>query len=265
MVRAMATPRELLAAELKQARLDAGYSSQAALARKLHVSRPMISKAENPSQPVPSDALLVSWAEATRASLDKLRDLAKRARGGTPEWFMPYRIAESEATTLRFWGPLGVPGLLQTEHYARELLAVESYTPERLAELVTARMERQQVLERAFAIAVMDHTVLQRRIGSAEIMAEQCAHLAAMAERPKIRVHIVPEGANVGLWGGFAIAARDGIMTVNLITIRDVTSTAPDLADETMRAFEQILAASMPRRESVDFMRTWEEQWRQRI
>ena len=58
----MTTPREQLANMLRQSRIDAGYGSHAAPARKLNVSRPVVSKAENASQPVPSDAVLAAWA-----------------------------------------------------------------------------------------------------------------------------------------------------------------------------------------------------------
>jgi transcriptional regulator with XRE-family HTH domain len=265
MVPTVPTPREQLAETLRQARLEAGFESHGALAKRLNVSRPVVSKAENPANPCPSDAVLAAWAGATGVGLDTLTDLAQRAKSGTPEWFVPYRQAESEATTLRFWGPLVVPGLLQTEGYARALLSVETYTPDQLDELVAARMERQQVIGRTYLTAVMDAHVLQRRVGSSAVMAEQCGHLLTMAARPKIRVHVVPEGANVGTWGAFGIAARDGILTVNLTTIRDVSSTAPDLTDETMRAFESILAASMPRAESLDFISTQEEQWKTQV
>jgi len=89
------TPREQLASLLRQSRLDAGYESHGALAKKLNVSRPVVSKAENPAQPVPSDAVLAAWAGATGVALDTLTDLAQRAKSGTPDWFMPYRQAES--------------------------------------------------------------------------------------------------------------------------------------------------------------------------
>jgi hypothetical protein len=65
----MATPREQLAALLRQARLDAGFGSHGALARKLNVSRPVVTRAENPAHPVPSDAVLAAWAGATGAGL----------------------------------------------------------------------------------------------------------------------------------------------------------------------------------------------------
>jgi hypothetical protein len=116
------TPREQLADVLRQSRLDAGYESHGALAKRLNVSRPVITRAENAAHPVPSDAVLAAW-----------------------------------------------------------VLAVEPYTAERLDELVAARLERQAVIGRAYLTAVIDQHVLHRLIGSAPVMAEQCAHLASMA------------------------------------------------------------------------------------
>jgi transcriptional regulator with XRE-family HTH domain len=258
------TPREQLASILKQSRIDAGYDSHGALAKRLNVSRPVVSKAENPTQPVPSDALLAAWAGMTGAPLDPLADLAHRAKSGTPDWFMPYLAAESAASMLRYWCPLLLPGVLQTEAYARAVLAVEPYTTERLAELVAARMERQKVLGRAYVTAVIDYHVLQRCVGSPAIMTEQCAHLATVAERSNIALHVVPEGANVGLWGAFDIASRDGMATVNLHTLRDVSSTATDLADEATQAFERILGAALPRADSLKFTLEMESQWKAR-
>ena len=145
------------------------------------------------------------------------------------------------------------------------VLSVEPYAPERLTELVAARMERQQVLSRAYVTAVIDHHVLQRCLGSPEIMAEQCAHLATVAERPNIALHVVPEGMNLGLWGAFDIAAKDGAYTVRMTTLQDVTSTSPDLVSNAMQAYERILGAAMPRAESLDFTRGMEEQWKTQI
>ena len=65
MVRTVPTPREQLATVLKQSRLDAGCESHGSLAKRLNVSRPVVSKAENPAQPVPFDGLLAAWAGAT--------------------------------------------------------------------------------------------------------------------------------------------------------------------------------------------------------
>ena len=140
-----------------------------------------------PAQPVPSDAVLAAWAGATGAPLDVLMDLAQRAKSGTPDWFMPYRQAEAEASILRCWSPVLVPGVLQTESYMRAVLSVEPYTPEQLDELVSARLERQAVIGRAYLTAVIDQHVLHRLIGSPAVMAEQCAHLLSWLNVPTSR------------------------------------------------------------------------------
>lgn len=262
----MPTPREQLADVLRQARLDAGYESHGALAKRLNVSRPVITRAENAAHPVPSDAVLASWAGATGAALDTLTDLAQRAKSGTPDWFMPYRQAEAEASILRYWSPVLVPGVLQCESYMRAVLSVEPYPADRLDELVAARLERQAVIGRAYLTAVIDQHVLHRLIGSAAVMAEQCAHLASMAERPDIALHVVPEGTNVGLWGAFDIAARDTTATVRLETVEDVTSTSPGLVGKVTVAFERILGAALPRIASHDLiLKVAEEQWKTQI
>jgi transcriptional regulator with XRE-family HTH domain len=261
----MATPREQLADVLRQSRIDAGYVSHGALARKLNVSRPVVSRAENASHPVPSDAVLAAWAGATGAGLDILMELAQRAKSGTPDWFMLYRQAEAVADILRCWSPVQVPGLLQAEPYAQATLAVEPYTAGRLAELVTARMERQAVIGRAYVTAIIDQHVLQRPVGSPAIMAEQCDHLMSMAERADIALHVIPEGTNMGLWGGFDLATRDNVTTVCLTAIEDITSTAGDLVAKTMQAFERMLGAALPRAESLDRVRVAEETWKTQI
>lgn len=262
----MSTPREQLAAILRQSRLDAGYDSHGSLAKRLNVSRPVVSKAENAAQPVPSDALLAAWSGATGVPLDTLTDLANRAKSGTPDWFVSYRQAESEAHMIRCWAPLVVPGLLQTEAYARAVLSAEPYTPAKLDELLTARLERQQVLDRAYLVSILDTGVLARCIGSPAIMAEQCAHLVTLAERSNIAVHVVPEGTNTGSWAALDIATRGSIATVCLTTaLQDVTTSAPDQVDQAMQVYERILGAALPRADSQDLMRQQEETWKTQI
>jgi hypothetical protein len=119
------------------------------------------------------------------------------------------------------------------------------------------------VIGRAYLTAVIDQHVLHRLIGSASVMAEQCAHLLGIAERSNIALHVVPEGANVGLWGAFNIAARDSTVTVNLSAIEDIPSTAPGLVGKVTVAFERILGAALPRIESHELIvKVAEEQWK---
>lgn len=259
-------PREQLADLLRQARIDAGCKSQGALASRMKVSRPVISRAENPTAAMPSDAVLESWSKHTRASIDKLKELAARARSGTPEWHMPYKRAEAEATLIRCWGPLIIPGVVQTESYAREVLSALPFTPARLEELVAARMARQTILDRAVVVVIIDATVLDRMMGSAEIMASQVGHLVELAQRPNISVHVVPFGANHGSWGGIDIASRDGSSTISYTTgTDDVTTTATDRADQAIQAYERVLGHAMPVAESLDCLRQAEGRWKDQI
>jgi transcriptional regulator with XRE-family HTH domain len=261
----MGTPREDLAKKLREARIAAGYETQSALAKRLNLSRPVISKAENAAQAIPNQALLTAWAGITGAPLDELLELANRARSGIPEWFMPYEVAEARADTLRCWTPLQVPGLLQTEAYMRVLFAAEEQPLDQVDALVAARMERKKVLGRARLTAIVDSTVLDREIGSAELMAEQCGYLAALSERPDVVIHVVPPRVNVGLWGALHMATRDGSTTVLLGALRDVTSTAADLVTMAVHSFERILGSALPRAESRNAILEAEQGWKARI
>lgn len=265
----MPTPRELLADLLKQSRLDAGYGSHAALAKRLAISRPQVSKAESPTQPVPSDPLLIAWAGVTGAALDRIQDLAARAKSGTPDWFVRYRQAEAEATMLRCWGPLVVPGVAQTEAYAREVISGDPVTPAELAEKVKARMERQSVLQRAYVVIIVGAAVLETCMDCPQTMADQCAHLAELAELANIAVHVVPRDVNHGAYGAIDIASRDGLATVNFSTGTDDVATTEtgrvDGAIRAIRAIERILGHAMPAAASLDHVRECEERWKSQI
>lgn len=111
-------PAAFLGAELRRARLAAGYSSQDALAARLGYDRSVIAKAETgerPPSPEVADALQAELFPAGPDGLiPRLAKLARRADGPIPSWFESWLEAERAAHTLRLWSPLLVPGLLQT-------------------------------------------------------------------------------------------------------------------------------------------------------
>lgn len=260
----MATPREQLAEILKQARLDAGYDSHGALARKLNVSRPVVSKAENPAQPVPSDPILTAWAGICGVPLEQLAALAEQARSGIPDWFVPWRSAESGATLLRYWQPWVVPGIAQTRGYMLALFADEGHDLGKAEELAAARTERQQFIGRVPVTLIIGYHVLYRRVGSPAVMSEQCGHLATLADRSMVTLHVVPESVTTGgSGGGLDLASGGGITTVNLTTtLEDVTTTAEHLAVKAGQMFDRLLGEAMPRTESLSLIRTAEGKWK---
>ena len=130
----------------------------------------------------------------------------------TPPWFRDWVEHEQKAATLRIWQPSVLSGLLQTEDYARAILAVyPSVTDEQVGEWLAARLARQAILTRddpPGAWFLVDEAALRRRTGSADAMAAQLAHLAGLARLPNITIQIVPEVAHAGVLGGFAVAER---------------------------------------------------------
>jgi transcriptional regulator with XRE-family HTH domain len=257
------TPREQLADVLQRARVEAGYGSQGALAKRLSVSRPVISKAENAAQPVPSDAILAAWAGVTGAPLDRLTELAEQARSGVPDWFVPWRAAETTASLLRYWSPFVVPGISQTAGYMRALFADEGHHLGQSDEMVAARLERQALIGRIPVTVIIGYHVLYRVVGSPAVMSEQCGHLASMAERSMIALHVLPEGITTGSGGALDLASRDGTTTVCLTTtLEDVTSTAEHLVVKAQQTFDRLLGEAMPRMESLSLIRSAEGQWK---
>ena len=145
----------------------------------------------------------------------RIYQLARRWDGGYPSWFAEWIDSERRATSLRWWEPLLIPGLLQTADYARAILAADPETTEdQLGELVAARLERQAILDKPVPPTLwvlLDEAVLHRLIGSRKIMYDQLLELADASCRSNITVQIVPAevGAHAGLLGAFIVAGFD--------------------------------------------------------
>lgn len=109
---------------------------------------------------------------------------------------------ESFASDIRIFGPLVVPGLLQSPLYQQELFAVvpglTTSTARRLAALRTARQN--ETVGRAHLDVVLAAEVLTREVGGTAGMAEQKAHLLALASRPDVSIRVLPFGS--GAHGG---------------------------------------------------------------
>jgi transcriptional regulator with XRE-family HTH domain len=130
---------------------------------------------------------------------------------------LPTRLAtliayEEEATEIRNFEPTLVPGLLQTEAYARAVISVGVETDdEKIAQRVKARMQRQEVLTKKPARmrlhAIIAETVLMVEVGSTEVMGEQLAHLVKVASQPNVTVQVLrfAAGAHMADHGGFIV------------------------------------------------------------
>jgi transcriptional regulator with XRE-family HTH domain len=142
-------------------------------------------------------------------------------RRAYPGWFADWPDKEAQARRLRSFELVVVPGLLQTERYARAILSTGvGATEDEIEELVAARMDRQRILERDHPPelwVILDEGVLRRPVGGPGVMREQLTHLAEMARRPHVVVQVIPlaAGGHQGLNGGaFVVADFEDAATI---------------------------------------------------
>jgi transcriptional regulator with XRE-family HTH domain len=130
-----------------------------------------------------------------------------------PGWFSMYVSLEGAAALIRSYEPHFVPGLLQTEDYARGVLesgAVGQTSPEDIERHVALRMQRQELLTRPDAPrfwAVLDETVLRRPVGAPEVMRAQIDKLLEAAELSNVTLQIAQfsSGPHPGTYGPFVL------------------------------------------------------------
>ncbi|MEV4442360.1 DUF5753 domain-containing protein, partial [Streptomyces sp. NPDC049577] len=129
-----------------------------------------------------------------------------------PSWFLPFVELEQQAVSMRVFESQIIPGLLQTEDYARAMLA--AVRPDSLEDLVAARMSRKDVFDRESRPRtwfVVDEYVLLRHIGGTAVMRSQLEHLLKEGEEPRTVVQVVPRSvaSHPGLSGAFTVLSFD--------------------------------------------------------
>ncbi|MGD3107877.1 helix-turn-helix domain-containing protein [Streptomyces sp. YGL11-2] len=114
-----------------------------------------------------------------------------------PDWSRKFMALAERAVVIREYAAAVVPGLLQTEEYARDLLSLDRTLPseEQLEERVAARLGRQARLEPPDCpelSVVLDEAVLVRPVGKPAVMRAQFARLLETADNPCITVQVLP-------------------------------------------------------------------------
>ncbi|WP_248958151.1 helix-turn-helix domain-containing protein [Sphaerisporangium perillae] len=208
------SPRALFVFELRRYRTAANLT-QKQLAERIGFSESMVAMIESLKRaPSQRFAELCDRAFGLDGTMTRLHVATTWHRA--PEHFRPWLEEEQDATALKGWEPMLIPGLLQTEAYARELFAAEpGISGDEVDERIAGRMQRQSVLDRddpPFVVALIDEAVLHRPIGDAEVRREQLKHLLEVAQRPQVTIQVVPQTAQAlcGLLGGFIVAERNG-------------------------------------------------------
>lgn len=202
--------------ELRRYRLMAGLT-QVQLGRRIGYSASMIGAVET-LQRVPSleMAELCDKAFGLDGVLVGMHLEAWPPPLPVPERFQEWVRVEHRATAIRMWDPMLIPGLFQTEAYARRIFASSpEITPEQVEERVQHRMERKKLLTRddsPMVFSLIDEMALRRPRGGPEVMREQLESLYEVAHHPKVRIQIVPYDTDAPAFDpNFLIAESHGI------------------------------------------------------
>lgn len=187
------------------------------MARAIGWSATKISRAESGRESIPPHEVekLIDYYGVTSPLRGQLLSLAEDAtqRGWWADYadvlspeYLEFIGLEAEAISVAHWQSDVIPGLLQTEEYARQMSVgyqnVMPTPPRVIAKHVEVRMRRQQRLTEESPLrltAVMDEAVLLRRIGDSAVMRTQLEHLARMAELVNVEVRILPLNRTVPL------------------------------------------------------------------
>jgi transcriptional regulator with XRE-family HTH domain len=215
-----------LAAELKELRADAKLTREQ-VQEQTGVNQGTLWRIEK-GQAKPHNGTLETLFDLYGVADSRRNELIELARGAKyPGWLRQYRqypdelpegyaayiSFESEAKAAHNYESLFVPGLLQTEEYARATMVdgwpMEADAVERRVQM---RMERQSLLSRkrdgrdALEFwAVVDEAALRREVGSRTVMRAQLGRLLEMNERPNVTLQVIPfdKGAYPGMTGSF--------------------------------------------------------------
>jgi hypothetical protein len=177
-----------------------------------------------------------------------------------PAWFLPFADLEAAAAALFEFEPLAVPGLLQTEDYARAILRAgrPRDSDEEIERHVAARMARQAILGRdrpPLLWVVLDEAVLRRPVGGREVMRAQLARLVAASASPHIVIQVLPfaVGEHAGMGGARVIVrlpSEGEIVYVEGPGSGQFIGTPEDVAECALR-FDLLRATALSPDESV--------------
>ncbi|WP_329256059.1 MULTISPECIES: helix-turn-helix transcriptional regulator [Actinoallomurus] len=269
--------RARLTAELQRLRRDAG-KTQDEVARALDWSASKLIRIEGGNVRISTTDLHALLRHYGVTDEERIAELSKLARGARERgWWTLYREHlddaystylgyELGASFIRSFSPLLVPGLLQTEDYARALTI--EYKPQPVAEtVIEVRMQRQDKMFSREDLPqqhyVLDEAVIRRRVGGQRdqgIMPRQLAHLLELARRPDITIELIPfeKGAHFGMRGEFTVLGFEmgppGVLYLEN-TQRSVTVTDSEEVAEYLEAFDHLRQLALREDETIEFIK----------
>jgi len=267
--------RRRLAAMLVKFREEAGKTPEEA-AERIGCHRTKINRIENARLGISLGELrdlLAFYGVDDPAQVEELVSLARRGR--EPNWVRRASIArpsypdfidyEETADYIRTFESSLITGLLQTPDYARAVIQAAPSTlgSEAVEALVTARIERQEVLNRAEPprlCMIEGEAALRLQIGGPEVMRKQLDHLEEMAQHPNVELQVIPHsaGAHAGLFGAFVLFTFPNPAFSDVVCVEHRTGTlymeTPEETAEYTLIFDSLRSIALSPRDSLDLI-----------
>ncbi|MET8684791.1 helix-turn-helix transcriptional regulator [Streptomyces sp. NPDC004732] len=245
--------RESIAQRLKELRLDAGLNTQGH-ADRCGWSKSKTSRIEN-TLTTPSDADIRVWCAACDAP-GQAQDLITSSRDAESMYVSWKRKQHTglrrgqlasvplyeQTSIFRMYCVKVIPGLLQTEGYARSLLSkIADFRglPDDTAEAAKARVDRSRVIRDGLhrAVLYLEEDALYHRVGDSQVMANQLHHLLTAMSYPAVSLGIIPQGCERVMWGVETFSVFDDKRVHVELLSGKVTLTSPSDVDVYLRAF----------------------------
>ncbi|MDX3225602.1 helix-turn-helix transcriptional regulator [Streptomyces sp. ME19-01-6] len=255
--------RHFYGSEMRRLRGGAGMSL-ARLAEVLKYSKPHLGRIETAESMIPEGlSEKLDAAFGTDGHFTRLYELARHEVH--PDKYRRYMDFEARAESIAHWSSCVVPGLLQTEAYARELLSAGAgeATEEEIEQRVAARLSRRERLRGNAAPhvwVVLDESVIWRQIGGPKVMHEQLAALLPLMDTPRSKIQVLPYSH-----GAHRLIGGD----LDLLVLPDSSMVAYDegidashlyegetSVQERRRAYDVLRAYALTPKESARLIRT---------
>jgi transcriptional regulator with XRE-family HTH domain len=268
--------RRQLIAELKQLR-EAAELTQDEVAEQLDWHTTKLFRIESGrTSPHPNDVrgMLDIYGVSDQDQRDALIQLAKEAR--KRGWWYSYRDVlpsryeffigmEAAASSIRTFELAVIPGLLQTEDYARALVhgGPIELDPEEQQRFIEVRVARQQILaqrSRPRLWAILDEGAIRRTVGGPTVMRDQLQHLIAASEKGKTTIQVVPYdvGAPPGTASSFIMLGFPKSTNVDMVYMETIGGHLwVDKAEEVQHyatAFDHLRAVALSPDDTRDML-----------
>ncbi|THC47317.1 helix-turn-helix transcriptional regulator [Streptomyces sp. A1499] len=161
-----------------------------------------------------------------------------RRRVRHPEWFRDYAELEAQAVELCYFANQAVPGLFQTENYARAVFASRQpfFDEETIEQRVTARLARQDLLSKwppPTVSAIVQESVLRQSFGGRAVQREQLERLVQVSRLRHVEVQVMPTASedHAGMGGPFTLLEIKGRPRMAYLEVQHVSRLITDPED----------------------------------